>query len=101
MSQESIRVKEAVTRGKQRFFEQHPELLQEADAVAEQEAEVSSGSNLSDLREVARYRVIAGFAKAMKTDSLAMLLELGSDSKEEFQQLIAAQNMHIKKSIGM
>lgn len=100
MSQESIKIKEAVARGKQRFFEQHPELLQEADAVADQEAEVL-GSGLSDLREVARYRVMAAYAKAMNTDSLAMLMELGSDSKEEFQQLIAAQNTHIKKSIGM
>lgn len=100
MSQESIQIKEAVARGKQRFFEQHPELLLEADAMADQEAGVP-GSGLSDLREVARYRVIAAFAKAMKTDSLAMLMELGADSQDEFQQLIAAQNTHIKKSIGM
>lgn len=100
MSQESNRIKAVVATGKQRFFEQHPELLREADAVADQEAQMQ-GSSLTDLREVARYRVIAGYAKEMKTDSLAMLMELGSDSREEFEQLIAAQNAHIKKSVGL
>lgn len=100
MSQEAIKVKAAIAHGKQRFFELHPELLLEADAAAEQKAEASS-SSLDDLREVARYRVIAAYAKVMKTDSLAMLMELGSDSQDEFQQLITAQNAEIKKSIGM
>ncbi|MBV6273893.1 hypothetical protein KVP09_13380 [Alcaligenaceae bacterium CGII-47] len=100
MSQESIRVKEAVALGKRRFFEQHPQLLAEADAAADQEAAIRD-SGLADLREVARYRVIASFAKGHNQDSFAMLLELGTDSPEQFQQLIAAQNTHIKKSIGM
>lgn len=100
MSQDAIKVKAAIARGKQRLFEQHPELLLEADALAEQEAGVLD-SGLSDQREVARYRVIAAFAKAAGTDSMAMLMELGSDSQDEFQQLIAAQNAEIKKSIGM
>lgn len=100
MSQESIKVKEAIARGKQRFFEARPDLLREADAIADSETE-AGGSGLSDAREVARYRVIAAAAKALNKDSLAMLLELGSDSAEEFQALIAAQNTHIKKSMGM
>jgi hypothetical protein len=53
------------------------------------------------LKEIAKYRAIAGVAKAMRKDSLMMLMELGSSSKEELEQLIAAQNSQIKRSIGM
>ncbi|WP_353154454.1 DUF6388 family protein [Pollutimonas bauzanensis] len=100
MMDESSRIKAVVARGKQRFFERHPHLLQEADAITDQDAE-AQGASVSEMQEIAKYRAIAGVAKAMKKDSLMMLLELGSDSKEELDQLIAAQNTLIKKSIGM
>ncbi|NYT63998.1 hypothetical protein H0A66_16905 [Alcaligenaceae bacterium] len=100
MSQEANKIKIAVTQGKQRFFALHPELLLEVDAISEQDA-VAAGSGLDELRELAKYRAISGFAKRAGKDSLLMLMELGSDSKEEFDQLVAAQNIHIKKSIGM
>ena len=100
MSQEASKIKEVVARGKQRFFESHPQLLLEVDAITDQEAQ-ARGASLDELREVAKYRAIAGFAKRAGRDSLMMLMELGTDSKEELAQLIEAQNTLIKKSIGM
>lgn len=100
MTDESSKIKEVVARGKQLFFERHPNLLREADAITEQDAEIR-GKSISELKEIAKYRAVAGAAKAMGKDSLMMLLELGSSSKEELDQLIAAQNAQIKKSIGM
>lgn len=100
MSQEASKIKEAVARGKQRFFELHPELLLEVDAISAQEADARRAT-LDELREVAKYRVIAGFAKRAGKDSLLMLMELGADSKEELALLIEAQNTQIKKSVGM
>lgn len=97
---ESSKIKAAVARGKQRFFERHPHLLREVDAITDRDAETQR-SSVSEMQEIAKYRAIAGVAKTMKKDSLMMLLELGSDSKEELDQLIAAQNSQIKKSIGM
>jgi len=45
--------------------------------------------------------IVARIAKAMGKDSLMMLMELGSNSDEELDKLIAAQNVQIKRSIGM
>ncbi|PLC48258.1 hypothetical protein CR159_18935 [Pollutimonas subterranea] len=100
MNDESNKIKTAVARGKQRFFERNPDLMREVDAITEQDAQ-AAGKSVSELREIAKYRAIAGVTKAMGKDSFIMLLELGSDSTEEFEQLIAAQNVQIKKSIGM
>lgn len=101
MMDESGKIKEVVARGKQRFFERHPHLLRDVDAISEQDAE-SQGKSLSEMQEIAKYRAIAAAAKVMKKkDSLMLLLELGTDSKEEFDQLIALQNSQIKKSIGL
>jgi ferritin-like metal-binding protein YciE len=100
MTDESSKIKEAVARGKQQFFERYPHLLREADAITDRDAEIL-GTSVSELKEIAKYRAIAGAAKAMGKDSLMMLMELGSSSKEELDQLIAAQNSQIKKSIGM
>lgn len=97
---ESSRIKEVVARGKQQFFECHPHLLREVDAITEQDAE-TRGKSVSELKEIAKYRAIAGAAKAIGKDSLMMLLELGSSSKEELDQLIVAQNNQIKKAIGI
>lgn len=97
---ESSKIKEVVARGKQLFFERHPHLLQEVDAITEQDAEIR-GKSVGELQEIAKYRAIAGAAKAMGKDSLMMLLELGSSSKEELDQLIVAQNNQIKKAIGI
>lgn len=99
MSQEANKIKLAVAQGKQRFFARHPELLLEVDAITEDDATASA--SLDELREIAKYRAISGFAKKAGKDSLLMLMELGSDSKEEFDQLVAAQNTYIKKSIGL
>jgi hypothetical protein len=100
MSDEAGRIKEVVARGKLRFFERHPQLLKEIDAVPDPQADLP-GTGLGGEREIAKYRAIASVAKAMGKDSLVMLLELGSDSKEEFDQLMDAQNTQIKKSVGM
>ncbi len=100
MTDESSKIKEVVARGKQRFFEQHPHLLREADAITDRDAE-TLGTSVGELREIAKYRAIAAATKAMGKDSLMVLMELGSNSKEEFDQLIAAQNTQIKRSIGM
>lgn len=100
MTDESGKIKEAVARGKQRFFELYPGLLQEADAITDRDAETLRKS-VSELQEIAKYRSIARAAKAAGKDSLMMLLELGSNSKEELDQLIAAQNAQIKRSVGM
>ena len=97
---ESSKIKEVVARGKQRFFECHPDLLQEVDAITDRDAQVL-GTTVNELKEIAKYRAVAGVAKAMRKDSLMMLMELGSSSKEELEQLIAAQNSQIKRSIGM
>jgi len=100
MIDESSKIKQVVALGKQRFFERHPELMREVDAIAGQDAH-ASGKSVDELREIAKYRAIAGVTKAMGKDSFVMLLELGSDSTEEFEQLIAAQNVQIKRLIGM
>lgn len=100
MNDESSKIKDVVARGKLRFFERHPDLMREVDAITDQDAQ-ASGKSLGELREIAKYRAIAGMSKAMGKDSFLMLLELGSNSIEEFEQLIAAQNVQIKKSIGM
>ncbi len=100
MSEEASRIKEVVARGKQRFFERHPRLLQEIDAITGPDSDIPS-SGASEQREIAKYRAIAGVAKTVGKDSLMLLLELGSDSKEELDQLVAAQNSQIKKSVGM
>lgn len=97
---ESSKIKEVVARGKQRFFERYPHLLKEAEAITEREAE-ALGKSVGEMQEVAKYRAIARAAKTMGKDSLMMLMELGSNSKEELDQLIAAQNTQIKRSIGM
>jgi ferritin-like metal-binding protein YciE len=93
-------IKEAIARGKQRFFELHPHLLMESDAVIDGEAKVS-GTGVGERQEIAKYRSIARVAKAAGKDSFLMLMELGSNSKEELDQLIAAQNAQIKRSIGI
>ncbi|SHG78454.1 hypothetical protein [Pollutimonas bauzanensis] len=100
MSEEASRIKEVVARGKQRFFELHPRLLQEIEAVTGRDSDMPA-SAAAEQREIARYRAIAGVAKTMGKDSLMLLLELGSSSKEELDQLVAAQNSQIKKSVGM
>jgi ferritin-like metal-binding protein YciE len=100
MMDESSKIKEVVARGKQRFFERHPQLLKEAEAITEREAE-ALGKSVGEMQEIAKYRAIARAAKTMGKDSLMMLMELGSNSKEELDQLIAAQNTQIKRSIGM
>lgn len=97
---ESSKIKEVVARGKRLFFERHPDLLQEVDAITDRDAQVL-GTTVNELKEIAKYRAVAGVAKAMRKDSLMMLMELGSSSKEELEQLIAAQNSQIKRSIGM
>lgn len=98
---ESSKIKEVVALGKQRFFEQNPQLLQEINAISEEDA-AFAGKSVSELQEIAKYRAIAAAAKTLKKkDSLMLLFELGSDSKEEFDQLIAFQNTLIKKSIGL
>jgi hypothetical protein len=100
MTDESSKIKEVVARGKQRFFERHPHLLQEAEAITERDAQIR-GKTVSEMQEIAKYCAIAGVAKAMRKDSLAMLMELGANSKEELDELIDAQNAQIKRSIGM
>ncbi|RTZ39298.1 hypothetical protein EKL30_17865 [Candidimonas sp. SYP-B2681] len=100
MSVDANRIKEVIELGKQRFFEQNPSKLQELEAIIERDAD-KSGSDISNRREVARYRIIAAAAKAIGKDSMMMLLELGTDSKEEFDHMIAAQNSQIKSMIGM
>ncbi len=100
MSIDANRIKEVVALGKQRFFEQNPSKLQELEAILDRDAH-KPGSDISNQGEVARYRIIAAAAKALGKDSLTMLLELGTDSKEEYDQMIAAQNSQIKSMIGM
>lgn len=100
MSDESSKIKEVIARGKQRFFERHPHLLQEAEAITDRDAQIL-GKSLSEMQEIAKYRAILGVARALRKDSLAMLMELGASSKEELDQLIDAQNTQIKRSIGM
>jgi len=100
MTDESSKIKEVVARGKQRFFETNPHLLQEADAITDRDAEIL-GTSVGEMQEIAKYRSIARAAKAIGKDSLMMLMELGSNSKEEFDQIIAAQNVEIKRSIGI
>lgn len=101
MDKQADKIKAAIARGKQRFFEQHPNLLRQIDAISDVEANQGGTSGL-DMREVAKYRAFASAAKAAnKKDSLMLLLELGADSKEELEELLAAQNNLIKKSIGM
>lgn len=100
MTDDSSKIKEVVARGKQLFFERHPHLLQKVEAITDQEAE-ALGTGVNELKEVAKYRAIAGVAKALRKDSLMMLFELGSSSKEELDELIEAQNTQIKRSIGL
>jgi hypothetical protein len=100
MKDESNAVKEAVARGKQRFFAHYPELLQEVDVQVEKEA-AAGGKSVDELRQLAMYRAIARAAKAVHKDSLELLLKLGADSPEQYDQLIAAQNNQIKKTIGL
>ncbi len=100
MTDDSSKIKEVVARGKQLFFERHPHLLREVEAITDQEAN-ARGTSVNELKEVAKYRAIAGVAKGLKKDSLMMLFELGSSSKEELDELIEAQNTQIKRSIGL
>ncbi|MBP6020425.1 MAG: hypothetical protein KA735_13115 [Burkholderiaceae bacterium] len=100
MTDDSSKIKEAVARGKQQFFERHPHLLREVDAITEQDAQ-TRGKSVSEMQEIAKYRAIAGAAKAMRKDSLMLLMELGTSSKEELDELIEAQNTQIKRSIGL
>jgi hypothetical protein len=100
MTDESSKIKEVVARGKKRFFERHPHLLRKAEAITDRDAQIL-GKSVSEMQEIAKYRAIVGVAKALRKDSLTMLMELGANSKEELDQLIDVQNVQIKRSIGM
>lgn len=100
MTDEASKIKAAVARGKQRFFERNPKLLNDIETNVGNGA-ATRGSDMAQQQEVAKYRAIAATAKAMKKDSLVMLLELGTDSSAELEALVAAQNRQIKKTIGL
>ncbi|HUH59429.1 MAG TPA: hypothetical protein VL001_05060 [Candidimonas sp.] len=100
MTDEADNIKAVVARGKQRYFERHTQLLKELEADVRRAAG-AGGADIAQRLEVAKYRAIAAAAKTMKKDSLLMLLELGADSAEELEELIAAQNRQIKKTIGL
>jgi ferritin-like metal-binding protein YciE len=100
MTDEATKIKAVVARGKQRFFERNPQLLEDLEAKIAQDSGAGGTDKIQQL-EVEKYRTIAAAAKTLKKDSLVMLLELGSDSTEELEELIAAQNREIKKTIGL
>jgi ferritin-like metal-binding protein YciE len=100
MSVDADTIKKVIELGKQRFFERNPSKLQELEAIIARD-ENKSALDIGNQSEVARYRIIAAAAKSIGKDSMTMLLELGTDSKEELDQMIAAQNKQMKSMIGM
>ncbi len=99
MTEELSTIKVAIARGKQRFFEQYPHLLQEADDILGTTKPVADDH--TEAQEIARYRVMARTAKANRMDTVMMLLQLGTDSQEELERLVQLQNAKMSTAFGL
>lgn len=97
----SDRLKEVLEQGRARFIQLTPDIERHLQDRTSQEIADAIGTDLTELRQIEASKYIAAAAERQGKDTIVMLIELGSDSAEEADELKSQRWEKLQKAIGV
>lgn len=91
---------EQMEKGYTRFLRAHPSIENRIDGLTQAEAD-ALGITLKELRDTETMRELQAIAKAKRVDSSDLFWSFVADTREEYDEMVAARDKAMKEAIGL